>query len=98
MPPARTSDDILAHLIARRSNTGPRHLTRFGVSDVATTPIVPTLLRRPLRSREIRTGDVDTILSEWRDATVRLGQIARAILHPAALIVSSWDSGESTDT
>jgi len=59
---------------------------------------VPTLLRHPLRSREIRTGDVGTILSEWRDATVRLGQIARAILHPAALIVSSWDSGESTDT
>jgi hypothetical protein len=56
------------------------------------------LLRHPLRSREIRTGDVGTILSEWRDATVRLGQIVRAILSPAALIVSSWDSGESTDT
>jgi hypothetical protein len=27
--------------------------------------------------QEIRTGDVGTILSEWRDATVRLGHIAR---------------------
>jgi hypothetical protein len=28
--------------------------------------------------QEIRTGDVGTILSEWRDATMRLGQIARS--------------------
>ena len=45
-----------------------------------------------------RTGDVGTILSERRDATGWLRQIARGILRPAGPIVSSWDSGESTDT
>jgi len=95
----RTSDDILAHLIARRSNTGPRHLTRFGVfrrrhnADCAD----PCCGIRCAAGRFV-PAPLGTILSEWRDATVRLGQIARAILHPAALIVSSWDSGESTDT
>jgi hypothetical protein len=48
------------------------------IADCADLGIVPTLLRHLLRSREIRAGDVGTILSEWRDATVRLGQIARA--------------------
>ena len=93
-------------IIARRSDTGPRRPRPDSATcaAAAATPMVPTLgLCRRGGSADlvcgIRCAAGDSYPTSAQScpsgATVRLGQIARAILRSAAPIASSWDSGES---